>query len=54
MKQIAFSKIVMPDGNVFSREVVVFDKNGKPIKHFPLQEEIAFTEWHNITFYWQQ
>ena len=52
MKQIAYSKVVLPSGEVLKREVVVFDNTGYAYQHFPLQREIAFTEWHNKTFYW--
>lgn len=51
-KQIAFSKIILPSGEILKRHVVVFDENNQPTRHFPLSEEIAFTEWQDRTFYW--
>lgn len=51
-KQIAFSKIKLPSGETLKREVVVFNEYNQPISHFPLSEEIAFTEWHDQTFDW--
>ena len=52
MKQIAFSKVILPSTEVLRREVIVFDDNGHPVHHFPLTNEIPFTEWHNKTFVW--
>lgn len=53
-KQIAFSRIILPSGEVLHREVVVFDEDGKPLRHFPLTEETPFTEWYDKTFFWNE
>lgn len=52
-KQIAFAEVVLPDGEILHREVVVFDENLKAVSHFPLTHEIAFTEWQNKRYNWQ-
>lgn len=51
-KQIAFAKVKLPNGDILQREVVEFNSQNEPIAHFPLKEEIAFTEWHNKTYVW--
>lgn len=49
-RQVAYSRVVLPSGEVLHREVVVFDEGGKPLRHFPLTEESPFTEWYDKTF----
>lgn len=51
-KRIAFAKVCFPDGRILFREIVVFDPQGKPAAHFPLEKEIAFVEWNDETFVW--
>lgn len=54
MKQVAYARVVMPDGQIFKRELVVFDNTGRVLSHSRLTEEIPFTEWRNETFYWRE
>lgn len=52
MKQVAYARVVMPDGQIFKRELVTFDDAGCVHSHSRLIEELPFTEWRNETFYW--
>lgn len=49
---IAYSKVTMPDGQEFRREVVVFDANGHPLRHFPLTCELPFVDWYDSEYCW--
>ena len=46
MKRIAYAQVELPDGTLLKRQVVEFSE-GKYLRHFPLTEELAFTEWRN-------
>jgi hypothetical protein len=46
MKRIAYAQVQLPDGTLLKRQVVEF-ANGVYLRHFPLTEELAFTEWRN-------
>lgn len=49
-RQIAYSRVILPSGQVLHREVIVFDNNGKVLQHFPLTQELPFVEWRDETF----
>lgn len=49
-KRIAFAHVILQNGERKKREVVEFDEKGNVLTHFPLQEEIPFTEWSNKTY----
>ncbi|MDR0833961.1 MAG: hypothetical protein LBN93_07260 [Candidatus Symbiothrix sp.] len=49
MKNIAAHHIVMPSGEVFDMHYVALDDNNCLIGIFPLEKEIANTEFHNGT-----
>ena len=49
-KYRAYAKVTFPSGTVMKRRIVVFDACNHPVAHFPLTEELAFTEWYNTTF----
>lgn len=49
-RQVAFAKVILPDGEQRIREVVEFDSDGNVLAHYPLTEELPFTEWRNTTF----
>lgn len=51
-RQIAFARLVLPDGRVLQRQIVRFDLEGKPVDHHPLSGEEPFTEWRNETCCW--
>lgn len=51
-RQIAFARIVLPDGRVLERQIVQFDGRGTPVGHRALTHEEPFTEWHNETYRW--
>jgi len=51
-KKICFARVQLPNGTTAKREVIVFDVAGKPVKHFPLTEELPFVEWHDETYVW--
>ncbi|MBO7295170.1 MAG: hypothetical protein J6U65_07135 [Bacteroidaceae bacterium] len=46
MKRIAYAQVELPDGTLLKRQVVEFSE-GKYLRHYPLTEELAFTEWRN-------
>ena len=46
MKRIAYAQVELPDGTLLKRQVVEFSE-GKYLCHYPLTEELAFTEWRN-------
>ena len=46
MKRIAYAQVELPDGTPLKRQVVEFSE-GKYLRHYPLTEELAFTEWRN-------
>lgn len=48
--QIAFSRMLLPDGRTLRNEVVVLDAEGYPISHFPLISELPFVEWRDATY----
>lgn len=48
--QIAFSRVLMPDGHTLRNEVVVFDAEGYSISHFSLIGEQPFVEWRDTTY----
>ena len=39
-KQIAYSRVHLPDGTLLRRCVVEFDNQGVPLRYFPLTEEL--------------
>lgn len=49
-RRTAYSRVVMPDGRVLRREVIVFAADGSPESHFPLCEELPFVEWRDETY----
>ncbi len=49
-RKIAFPRVIMQDGRVLRREVIVFDLQGLPIDHYPLTQEEAFVEWYNRSY----
>ncbi len=51
-RHIAFSTLIMPDGQELHREIVTFDNEGRPISHKPLNGELPFVEWRDETFIW--
>ncbi len=51
-RRVAFAAVVLPDGERLPREVVVFDAEGVPRTHFPLEGEPPFTEWRGVTYVW--
>ena len=51
-KQIAYSRVHLPDGTLLRRCVVEFDNQGVPLRYFPLTEELPFVEWHDCDYYW--
>ena len=46
MKRIAYAQVELPDGILLKRQVVEFSE-GQYLRHYPLTEELAFTEWRN-------
>ena len=46
MKRIAYAQVELPDGTLLKRQVVEFSE-GQYLRHYPLTEELAFTEWRN-------
>ena len=46
MKRIAYAQVELPDGTLLKRQVVEFSE-GLYLRHYPLTEELAFTEWRN-------
>lgn len=50
IKRIAYSRVILPNGDTLRNEVIEFDANQNVINHFPLTEELPFVEWHNETF----
>ena len=53
-RQIAFARLVFPDGRVLLRQIVRFDVEGNPVDHRPLTGEEPFTEWRNETYCWRE
>ena len=53
-RRTAFAKVLLPDGQVLEREVVVFDREGHPVSHYPLTREEPFVEWRKETFVYTQ
>lgn len=51
-RKIAFSRLMLKNGEIIHREVVEFDENGLPLRHYPLSEELPFVEWEDKTFTW--
>lgn len=52
LQRIAFAEIVLPDGKCLNRQVVEFDSEGTPLRHYPLQVEEPFVEWRKTTYCW--
>lgn len=50
MKLKAYSKVILSSGKVLKHEIVEFDDDGTPLRHFPLREELPFVEWHDETY----
>lgn len=46
MRKIAAHRVVLPDGTVFCKEVVVVDEDGRILSHRPLRGEEASVEWY--------
>ena len=46
MKRIAYAQVELPDGTLLKRQVVEFSE-GQYLRHYPLTEELPFTEWRN-------
>ena len=46
MKRITYAQVELPDGTLLKRQVVEFSE-GQYLRHYPLTEELAFTEWRN-------
>lgn len=51
-RRVAYSAVTLPDGTRLYREIVVFSPDGTPQTHFPLTEEVAFTEWRAGEYVW--
>lgn len=49
-RQIAYSRVLCPDGRLLRREVIVFGDDGSPQCHYPLPGELPFVEWRDETF----
>lgn len=50
IRRIAVSRLHMPDGTVCSNQVLEI-LDGKVVRHYPLQEELPFTEWHPVDYF---
>ena len=46
MKRTAYAQVELPDGTLLKRQIVEFSE-GQYLRHYPLTEELAFTEWRN-------
>lgn len=46
MKRIAYAQVELPDRTLLKRQVVEFSE-GQYLRHYPLTEELPFTEWRN-------
>lgn len=46
MKRIAYAQVKLPNGTLLKRQVVEFQNNNY-FRHYPLTEELPFTEWRN-------
>ncbi len=51
-RRVAYPAVTLPDGTRLKREIVVFAADGTPKAHFPLTEEVAFTEWRGTEYAW--
>ena len=45
MYQRAYHRLILPNGEVCSMAVVVFDDHGHYVSHHPLKGEEPFVEW---------
>lgn len=49
-RKVAFPRVMMPDGTILRREVIIFNSQGTPVEHYPLTAEEAFVEWYNCSY----
>ncbi len=46
----AYSRVVLPNGDILKRQVVEFSDDGIPLSYYPLKDELPFVEWYDETF----
>lgn len=49
-KQVCYSEVLLPNGKLVERMVIVLNHSSQVVNFYPLEKEEPFTEWRDERF----